>query len=219
MISGSSPHTRGALIQLIIICQDFGIIPAYAGSTINKYNTIAFGEDHPRIRGEHLIFFQLKLLVMGSSPHTRGALRPLCRSLWLRGIIPAYAGSTPARDANGWHRWDHPRIRGEHQLSYVGSNGEVGSSPHTRGALEVHAQVKSEAGIIPAYAGSTSFHPWCIANAWDHPRIRGEHCVHTSTPSSAMGSSPHTRGARIVRELEAIYGGIIPAYAGSTHRP
>ena len=30
------------------------------------------------------------------------------------GIIPAYAGSTGGRLAQGGALWDHPRIRGEH---------------------------------------------------------------------------------------------------------
>ena len=157
--------------------RDEGIIPAYAGSTLQpiRIEVLPLGSsphtrgaptstrqrgptsrDHPRIRGEH------------AQQHDEQQLR--C------GIIPAYAGSTrgPARQVAG--HLDHPRIRGEHPIpvaisivpvgiipAYAGSTMtkphhtfyETGSSPHTRGALMInpHNQIKS----------------------WDHPRIRGEH--------------------------------------------
>ena len=176
---------------------------------------------------------------VGSSPHTRGALRP-----------GAFLG----------HRLgDHPRIRGEHVAApdavvlvpgiipaYAGNTARMaaqaaalaGSSPHTRGTR--------------CGRRSASFH------SWDHPRIRGEHetalavghlglgiipayagnTVHyEATPRANRGSSPHTRGTlrwhpfrylvcwdhpRIRGEhaLGQVDGapvlGIIPAYAGNT---
>ena len=72
-----------------------------------------------------------------------------------RGIIPAYAGSTPTAPSPKCRSGDHPRIRGEHQEGLVGALGAVGSSPHTRGALPERVPVPHLAGIIPAYAGST----------------------------------------------------------------
>ena len=71
-----------------------GIIPAYAGSTFHCADLIVGGEDHPRIRGEHRgVAAQVQHLV-GSSPHTRGALHELPRGGDAHRIIPAYAGST-----------------------------------------------------------------------------------------------------------------------------
>ena len=134
----------------------------------------------------------------GSSPHTRGA-RPGCRRpRCLRGIIPAYAGSTL-----GTRRWwarmrDHPRIRGEHLRDVIIDAQQRGSSPHTRGALSEVRQIAEEARIIPAYAGSTSV--WAVRAAL--PR----------------GSSPHTRGALVRGVVGSEHAGIIPAYAGSTDR-
>ena len=113
---GSSPHTRGTLSQ-------GGMLAAVS-------------RDHPRIRGEHV---GLRVRVCG-----------------VRGIIPAYAGNTsrassarlimsgssphtrgtPARRTmRRARRWDHPRIRGEHDV-------ELGYGI-------------PEPGIIPAYAGNT----------------------------------------------------------------
>ena len=76
------------------------------------------------------------------------------------------------------------------------SKYRLGSSPHTRGALQRRLLACSRCRwIIPAYAGSTPALP-SRARRRDHPRIRGEH-----------GDGPR-------RERRAR--GIIPAYAGST---
>ena len=51
--AGSSPHTRGARVQVRVLRVAGGIIPAYAGSTIRGVEALLPLEDHPRIRGEH----------------------------------------------------------------------------------------------------------------------------------------------------------------------
>ena len=50
----------------------------------------------------------------GSSPHTRGARWSAARDSDIRGIIPAYAGSTEIDNTESRLCRDHPRIRGEH---------------------------------------------------------------------------------------------------------
>ena len=133
---GSSPHTRGARTTTPWTCRGrwdhprirgehphrrkasmsaCGIIPAYAGSTAARLAlldppsgssphtrgapspasaTLTPRRDHPRIRGEH---------------RKGGRVQP-----GVRGIIPAYAGSTSLHERRAWYR--------------------RGSSPHTRGA-------------------------------------------------------------------------------------
>ena len=71
-----------------------GIIPAYAGSTSQRYVNSTYPADHPRIRGEHRPRGFRSAPGPGSSPHTRGAPRPLLPLLLGSRIIPAYAGST-----------------------------------------------------------------------------------------------------------------------------
>ena len=93
---------------------------------------------------------------------------------------------------------DHPRIRGEHWLPKISQLGAEGSSPHTRGARGGVLVDVPAAGIIPAYAGSTS--------------------SPTRRPSKTGGSSPHTRGAHHGVRADDRTGRIIPAYAGSTRR-
>ena len=134
--AGSSPHTRGARRRAPYPAPGPRIIPAYAGSTRPRCIAPRAIRDHPRIRGEHDVGHECLEGMLGSSPHTRGALSTGGAAASVSGIIPAYAGSTP----NSWggNRWprDHPRIRGEHR---------VGDRPALDGD-----------GIIPAYAGSTN---------------------------------------------------------------
>ena len=93
-VQGSSPHTRGALEAVGGHVDVPGIIPAYAGSTHRASWSVSPQGDHPRIRGEHIRGMSVKELKAGSSPHTRGAQAAPLGGVQVRGIIPAYAGST-----------------------------------------------------------------------------------------------------------------------------
>ena len=173
--TGSSPHTRGAQVVAEPRPQEQGIIPAYAGSTRFWCRRRPREWDHPRIRGEHADRDTLHRGDAGSSPHTRGAPRPLTPLLLGSRIIPAYAGSTREDQQKIRTRRDHPRIRGE----------------HVRHRL-LHYERRR---IIPAYAGSTCRRPLASPTGRDHPRIRGEHDTHGAAHECRPGSSPHTRGA------------------------
>ena len=177
------------------------------------------GQDHPRIRGEHSWSSQPITSRSGSSPHTRGALVDALDGDVEDGIIPAYAGSTTKYGHVRMATGDHPRIRGEHLIIRAHSSCTLGSSPHTRGALFGRVDDDVLAGIIPAYAGSTRGSSRLRPAPRDHPRIRGEHCMTRSRGYRPKGSSPHTRGARQHAEVREHFGGIIPAYAGSTKLP
>ena len=213
---GSSPHTRGARDRLPAAARLRGIIPAYAGSTGIWSEWTARLRDHPRIRGEHRPGESYRLLVTGSSPHTRGALPAGPQTRLPRGIIPAYAGSTLIKSIWVKNGGDHPRIRGEHPVELIENAHSPGSSPHTRGAPDLRAFHALERGIIPAYAGSTGSSIRRRANSGDHPRIRGEHIQSRSSFRRRVGSSPHTRGALNQLVHPGVLFGIIPAYAGST---
>ena len=51
--AGSSPRMRGTLAVSVSTVLVFGIIPAYAGNTIDLRKRHSHGEDHPRVCGEH----------------------------------------------------------------------------------------------------------------------------------------------------------------------
>ena len=155
LATGSSPHTRGALRCWPARGDRAGIIPAYAGSTLDPFDRRRIQRDHPRIRGEHLSPFAHFLTVNGSSPHTRGAHGERVEFHGQGGIIPAYAGSTRAPAGNPPRASDHPRIRGEHSRRRGAGLIGWGSSPHTRGARLGVAAAHHAVRIIPAYAGST----------------------------------------------------------------
>ena len=215
-MTGSSPHTRGAPLAQIDPRQVGRIIPAYAGSTASPPSMTAVRRDHPRIRGEHGAGRIRCLSIVGSSPHTRGAPDRGSVVGQLVGIIPAYAGSTRPGRCRPVRRQDHPRIRGEHGLLGHAHLSAQGSSPHTRGAPERRRWQDGRRRIIPAYAGSTKKPNPSQPARGDHPRIRGEHGGPADGLHAGPGSSPHTRGARLI--VPAAYTGlrIIPAYAGST---
>ena len=132
----------------------------------------------------------------GSSPHTRGARDAVSESERCHGIIPAYAGSTSRARVSCRRLWDHPRIRGEHEVPEPLLQCGAGSSPHTRGARLREAARGGRGWIIPAYAGSTRRRRSASPRGADHPRIRGEH---------RRPVDPRQSPRRI-----------IPAYAGST---
>ena len=194
-LSGSSPHTRGALGAGPVEGPHGRIIPAYAGSTFPCDLQGDGGGDHPRIRGEHRSRNLARRSACGSSPHTRGAPSAIFFANGRKGIIPAYAGSTRSTASASTTVRDHPRIRGEHDDSDQYSIDGLGSSPHTRGAPVSRFRGAPGAGIIPAYAGSTLSPSGPGALSWDHPRIRGEHGVIDVVDFEDQGSSPHTRGA------------------------
>ena len=211
-----SPHTRGARGQALRRLGPRRIIPAYAGSTGPPPAETQRRLHHPRIRGEHDVFADQVAQTKGSSPHTRGALVMVTHTFYYIRIIPAYAGSTRSGTSNSASTRDHPRIRGEHQRGATYNEQIAGSSPHTRGAHDWLEDFADRPGIIPAYAGSTAGCGRRTARPRDHPRIRGEHVGVHMIVVDGLGSSPHTRGARLGAFLIIILGRIIPAYAGST---
>ena len=172
--------------------------------------------DHPRSRGEHLVFCVGLLLAPGSSPLTRGALKFGGCADPPRGIIPAHAGSTLGILSLLRGVRDHPRSRGEHRPRIAADDRAEGSSPLTRGALCRVGALLVHGWIIPAHAGSTSPHPCGPQALTDHPRSRGEHNKGIGFWVGCTGSSPLTRGARQKFTAAKKDFWIIPAHAGST---
>ena len=237
---GSSPHTRGARQKLAVGEIIHRIIPAYAGSTSVRHSSSVSLRDHPRIRGEHLPVDVDRVGLRGSSPHTRGApprspcgppastdhprIRgehrdPGARVAFFEGSSPHTRGARRLGPGSIREIRDHPRIRGEHGVGDVEKRREPGSSPHTRGAPPGGSSRLWHGRIIPAYAGSTDLGADYMVRNSDHPRIRGEHRKGGKSLTINKGSSPHTRGAPLLRRTVLKIIRIIPAYAGSTSAP
>ena len=152
---GSSPLTRGTLVISYVGRVLEGIIPAYAGNTLRSRPSRASPRDHPRLRGEHRALEDRKGILPGSSPLTRGTHKAEIRYRQIVGIIPAYAGNTFLRQSHRHAGRDHPRLRGEHCGASQAGVCSLGSSPLTRGTLEIRVCGFARGGIIPAYAGNT----------------------------------------------------------------
>ena len=101
-------------------------------------------------------------------------------------------------------------------MTVVRGVGQVGSSPHARGALGPRCSAGRHRRLIPACAGSTQQMQTYGSDPRAHPRMRGEHAVVLEGGGGAGGSSPHARGALIGARLPVPSPGLIPACAGST---
>ena len=195
-----------------------GIIPAYAGNTAVKPVKDSANRDHPRVCGEHYSWLAIVRAKTGSSPRMRGTPPDRKRIPPAHGIIPAYAGNTVrAVRICSWCR-DHPRVCGEHPYYRSAGVNSWGSSPRMRGTPSLPSDSSPSFGIIPAYAGNTIPTSSCVSPAWDHPRVCGEHSIHSSFFLTWSGSSPRMRGTPWRRTSLHIASRIIPAYAGNTVR-
>ena len=115
------------------LSEEAGIIPALAGNTAGVCQLSTGTWDHPRSRGEYTPFPESKPLWQGSSPLSRGILLLLSQQNAQARIIPALAGNTPSmRKARVGSR-DHPRSRGEYNVTKSKLLVNVGSSPLSRG--------------------------------------------------------------------------------------
>ena len=130
---GSPPPTRGTLFHSSSPFFAGGITPAYAGNTDKRLYKEYKLQDHPRLRGEHVVSALFFRFLLGSPPPTRGTLRPSLIMFSNAGITPAYAGNTCCRCGLLPCLRDHPRLRGEHLLPDLVVAELPGSPPPTRG--------------------------------------------------------------------------------------
>ncbi len=219
IVAGSSPLTRGAHEEPPVVGLGPRIIPAHAGGTARQPSPPRSAPDHPRSRGGHSHTAQTVAPVQGSSPLTRGALKPSELYLMSDWIIPAHAGGTPYPLEAPPREPDHPRSRGGHSHTAQTVAPVQGSSPLTRGALKPSELYLMSDWIIPAHAGGTPYPLEAPPREPDHPRSRGGHSHTAQTVAPVQGSSPLTRGALKPSELYLMSDWIIPAHAGGTPYP
>ena len=175
---GSSPLTRGTQAQPHIRADLTRFIPAYAGNSAEVAPPTA-----PRD---------------GSSPLTRGTqIEGRNGVCWFR-FIPAYAGNSSAGHAVRPKSSVHPRLRGELPDTDTVDWVSGGSSPLTRGTQLCQRRQFKKARFIPAYAGNSGMPQRPESSKAVHPRLRGE--LDETTPHLHMlvGSSPLTRGTRLI---------------------
>ena len=155
----------------------------------------------------------------GSSPLTRGKRLCVRAQEGFKGLIPAHAGKTRFLCGSASGTGAHPRSRGENHAAPASSGHASGSSPLTRGKLQLGPPGRPGLRLIPAHAGKTGGRSEVLGSHEAHPRSRGENSgAHKATPGR-RGSSPLTRGKHGERGLLWDDPGLIPAHAGKTSPP
>ena len=91
-----------------------------------------------------------------------------------------------------------------------------GSSPRGRGKLADQGLTLDGLGLIPAWAGKTSFLIVGELELGAHPRVGGENMSRLNLGNASMGSSPRGRGKLGLHLAVSVSGGLIPAWAGKT---
>ena len=131
------PLTRGKQHARLDDSRQCRLIPAHAGKTPRGTPASRTQWAHPRSRGENSDDGTYTTPCSSSSPLTRGKRdhRPVFAAA--HGLIPAHAGKTrpPARFRSSSRA--HPRSRGENRLLIVYVPEGGGSSPLTRGKLDL----------------------------------------------------------------------------------
>ena len=130
----------------------------------------------------------------GSPPHARGIRIIEELDKIAIGITPACAGNTLYNTTGILLFRDHPRMRGEYELSQDSRLNFTGSPPHARGIPVYNQYHKRNAGITPACAGNTGGRCCGKHRNWDHPRMRGEYKFSVRALDHLLGSPPHARG-------------------------
>ena len=156
------------------------------------------------------------VLVLGSSPLTRGKPH-LGAYLEVRlRLIPAHAGKTYAIVGLSPVMRAHPRSRGENFAAPVSTSRHLGSSPLTRGKPPRPDHRRDRGRLIPAHAGKTQIASMSGRSLGAHPRSRGENAAEETAVDIHLGSSPLTRGKRRGPQNGLLDPGLIPAHAGKT---
>ncbi len=114
-------------------------------------------------------------------------------------------------------RTAHPRSRGENLTAAILPTCVTGSSPLTRGKQGRRGQGPDPLGLIPAHAGKTAAESVSQNEAPAHPRSRGENDTEFCAGVVGVGSSPLTRGKRVLLRTGGAGDRLIPAHAGKTH--
>ena len=154
--NGSSPLTRGKLIDLIVMIASVRLIPAHAGKTAPRRQRGVSGPAHPRSRGENSPASEPQMPTPGSSPLTRGKHPDDGADGGRLGLIPAHAGKTRPASSTGRFTGAHPRSRGENTVWPYPEENEKGSSPLTRGKPPRWRGRPPRVRLIPAHAGKTA---------------------------------------------------------------
>ena len=130
---GSSPRGRGKHVREAKVQDSLGLIPAWAGKTIEIGVAVSAARAHPRVGGENRDGDRDALTLHGSSPRGRGKLLEADFQMTYNRLIPAWAGKTRTRRPGSTGTGAHPRVGGENSHHQHTGRSPMGSSPRGRG--------------------------------------------------------------------------------------
>ena len=133
------------------------ITPACAGKRSLFSLFFLSTKDHPRMRGEKLLWCSQVTVIQGSPPHARGKDEPPNAPVKDLRITPACAGTRGLLLRQGSSCRDHPRMRGEKACKLKVSVRDRGSPPHARGKVCCITFRAHCYRITPACAGKSRF--------------------------------------------------------------
>ncbi len=137
MITGSSPRTRGTGDPGHGFVVRYRFIPADAGNRQTRRKGWVLETVHPRGRGEQQNLTMEDVERYGSSPRTRGTDLCPVRDPARPRFIPADAGNSSRARKSSAPIAVHPRGRGEQSSISGSAMSAPGSSPRTRGTVEL----------------------------------------------------------------------------------
>ena len=140
---GSSPLTRGKPAAPRGAEVRDGLIPAHAGKTRPRSRRYGTSRAHPRSCGENAWPSYNDTFGEGSSPLMRGKHGHASQREVKDGLIPTHEGKTRTQSQIRSYRTAHPRSSGENEIPSVLPSRTWGSSPLTRGKLEVRGACPS----------------------------------------------------------------------------
>ena len=152
---GSPPRRRGKGISYVLVSEELGITPAWAGKSARVHGSRSSTRDHPRMGGENLNVAMDANPILGSPPHGRGKGKDDRRNQQCGGITPAWAGKRTSFPKRLCRRWDHPRVGGEKLMSATALWYAVGSPPRRRGKAGKNGGCDFGDRITPAWAGKS----------------------------------------------------------------
>ena len=158
-VHGSSPRGRGKHESERRRLLRLGLIPAWAGKTSPSRMRTQSSTAHPRVGGENDVESDVDFHDLGSSPRGRGKLVLVLVVLDVHRLIPAWAGKTKSLLSYPFLNTAHPRVGGENDGFVILAATQGGSSPRGRGKHALDCYVESYLGLIPAWAGKTSYLP------------------------------------------------------------
>ena len=215
--NGSSPRAWGKDAAARAKAERERIIPTCVGKRLLAVIFMSLFPDHPHVRGEKYIRFEIYDAAAGSSPRAWGkVLRIIYYHLHTR-IIPTCVGKSGGCAGRAPGTADHPHVRGEKGRAGYTHTSTRGSSPRAWGKGAVCWARGTMPRIIPTCVGKR--HGGCCTEekSADHPHVRGEKAVCHSRLPFKNGSSPRAwgKGRRCARTFRGMR--IIPTCVGKRY--